>query len=42
MQKVDLHFFRENTHDGIENRQSINNDISMNIRDIIKNSKTIN
>ena len=41
-QKVDLRFFRENTHNGIDNRRSINDDISMNIRDIIENSKTIN
>jgi len=29
-------------HDGIENRHSTNNDISMNMRDIVENSKTIN
>jgi len=29
-------------HDGIENRPSTNDDISMNMRDIIENSKTIN
>ena len=41
-QKVDLCFFRENAHYGIEYRRSINDNISMNIRDIVKNSKTIN
>jgi len=40
--KVDWRFFRVNAHDGIENRRSKNNDISMNMRDIVEKSNTNN